>query len=328
LAIALTIGSCSPDVEIAYNTGVIRILTGANNYLLRQELRSLVAPFEAEHGDMALEKLDGDDASFERIQESLQSLPFLADRKLVVLQAPSANKQYTEKAQELLSDTPETTDVIIVEPKLDKRLSYYKFLKKQKGFKEFAELDENGLARWLVTLAKEKGAKLAPADARYLVERAGTNQQALASEIEKLSLYSDYIDRTRINELTPAAPQSTIFQLLEAAFAGNTRRALELYGEQRALKVEPQQIIAMLAWQLHVLALVKAAGGDRTPDIIAREAKINPYVVKKSAGIARGLSVARTRELIHDLLIIDGRLKREGLDADDVLLNYLVNLAA
>jgi DNA polymerase-3 subunit delta len=319
---------------------VITILTGTNNYLLRAELKRQVEAFVAEHTDMALERLDGDEATFERIQESLQSLPFLASRKLVVLQAPGSNKQFAEKAADLLKELPETTDLIIVEPKLDKRLAYYKLLKKQKGFTEFGELDEMGLARWLVAEARQKDAQLGLADAKYLVERVGSNQQVLAGELEKLSLYVQSpgpggtarggggdISRTDINNLTVAAPQSTIFQLLEAAFAGNTRRALELYGEQRALKVEPQQIIAMLSWQLHILALVKAAGNNTPSDTIARDAKISPYVVKKTAGIARGLTIARTRQLIGDLVTIDERLKRESLDADDVLLEYLVRLA-
>ncbi|MDB5181555.1 MAG: polymerase subunit delta [Candidatus Saccharibacteria bacterium] len=275
---------------------------------------------------MALERLDGEEASFERMQEALQSLPFLADKKMVVLTSPSANKQFAEKAEKLLQELPETTDLIIVEPKLDKRSAYYKFLKKQKGYQEFGELDERGLSRWLIDQAKEKGSALSGADASYLVSRVGTNQQTLANEIEKLSLYADKIDRRAIEALSPQTPQSTIFQLLETAFAGNTKRALEMYGEQRALKVEPQQIIAMLAWQLHVLALIKTAK-DKTPDEIARDAKMSPYVVRKSTGIARSLTLAQTKRLIIDLLEIDERLKREALNADDTLLNYLMTIS-
>jgi DNA polymerase III delta subunit len=71
-----------------HGSDVIVILTGTNNFGLRAELQKLVAMFVAENDDMALERLDGDDASFERIQEALQSLPFLSDKKMVVLQAP------------------------------------------------------------------------------------------------------------------------------------------------------------------------------------------------------------------------------------------------
>jgi DNA polymerase-3 subunit delta len=316
---------------------VITILTGSNNFALRAGQHKLVGDFVAAHDDMALERLDGEEASYERIQEALQSLPFLADKKMVVLQSPGANKQFAENAEKLLTELPETTDLIIIEPKLDKRGVYYKFLKKQPGFQEFNELDERGLAQWLVRTAKEKGVAMSASDASYLVSRVGANQQTLSNEIEKLSLRaaggsddtpgSGKIDRATIDALTATTPQSTIFQLLEAAFAGNTRRALELYAEQRALKVEPQQIIAMLAWQLHVLALVKTAG-DKTPDEIARDAKLSPYVVRKSAGIARRLSLADTKRLVDDLLTIDERLKREPLNADDALLNYLITISA
>lgn len=305
---------------------MITILTGTNAFALRTELKRLISDFVAEHTDMALERLDGEEVEFERMQEALQSLPFLVARKLVVLQTPGANKQFTEKVETLLKELPETTDVIIVEPKLDKRSAYYKFLKKQKGFNEFGELDERGLAKWLVDTAKGKGARLSMADASFLISRAGVNQQALAGEIEKLSLYTDIIDRQAIEALTPTTPQSTIFQLLEAAFAGNTKLAMGLYGEQRAQKVEPQQIIAMLAWQVHILALIKTAG-DKTPDEIARDAKLSPYVVRKSAGIARKLTLADTKRLVRDLQEIDARLKREALNADDALLNYLMTIA-
>jgi DNA polymerase-3 subunit delta len=300
-------------------------LTGDNSFGLRAELDKLVTAFLDEHGDMALERLDGEEVSFERVQEALQSVPFLASRKMVVLRTPSTNKQFIEHAERLLKSLPETTDVILVEPKLDKRLSYYKLLKKTTDFRDFTPLDANGLAKWLTLEASLQGTTLQARDARFLVERVGANQQLLGNELEKLLLYDSKITRATIELLTEATPQSTIFELLEAAFANNTKRAIQLYAEQRAMKVEPQQIIAMLAWQLHVLALVKAA--DRTPDQIAREAKLNPFVVRKTAGIARKLSPAQLKTLIADLLTIDIRLKRENMDADEALQNYLLGMA-
>jgi DNA polymerase-3 subunit delta len=305
---------------------MIVTLTGENSFSLQKELKRLIDEFVAEHGDLALERLDGEEVEFTQIHEALTSLPFLSTKKLVVLRAPSKNKQFVEKFEQILADAPETTDVILVEPKLDKRLAYYKFLKKATDFREFPQLDQNGLARWLTDVAKEQGGSLSSGDARYLVERAGTNQQLLANELEKLLLYDAKITRETIDLLTDETPQSTIFQLLEAAFAGNARRALELYTEQRALKVEPPQIIAMLTWQLHVLAIIKTAG-DRSADDIAKEAKLNPYVVRKSQGIARNLTLAQLKQLIADLLKIDVRSKRESIDPDEALQHYLITLS-
>lgn len=306
---------------------MIITLTGSNSFLLRSELNNLKTGFVSVNGDLGLEQIDGEEATFERISEAILSLPFISNKKMVVLRAPSANKQFTEQIEQLLQSIPDTTDVIIIEPKLDKRLAYYKILKQKTDFRESHELDAYGLSNWLVQQAKTLAGELKQADAMYLVERVGSNQQLLANELDKLLGYNPHITRDSIDALTEATPQSTIFELLDAAFVGNRRRALELYKEQRALKVEPQQIIAMLAWQLHVLALIKTAG-ERTPDEIAKAAKLNPFVVRKTMSIARKASITEVKRLVADALALDVRLKSENIDADEALQHYLLTISA
>lgn len=305
---------------------MIVTLNGENTFALQHEQRKFVDAFMKEHGDLALERIDCEEAEFTQIQAALTSLPFLASKKMIVLRSPSTNKQFVEQAEQLLSEVPETTDVILIEPKLDKRQSYYKFLKKETDFREFPELDLGGLANWLVAEAKRQKGEITMSDARYLAERVGLNQQMLGSELEKLILYDPKVTRKTIDLLTDATPQSTIFQLLDAAFAGNTKRALQLYQEQRAMKVEPIQIIAMISWQLNVLAIVKTAG-EKPSQTIAKEAKINPYVVTKSQGIARKLSLPDLRRLVKDLLDIDIRSKSTNQDTDEALQHYILKLA-
>lgn len=288
--------------------------------MLKAELKRLVSEFVKEYTDMGLQKLDGEEVEYDRIRESLESLPFLAPKKLVVLRAPSANKEFVEKAEKLLGELSETTDVIIYEPKLDKRSVYYKFLKKITEYKEFNELDEYGLAKWL-----SDQANISQSDAKYLVERMGANQQLLSNELAKLTAYNPKITSQTIDLLTEPNPQSTIFQLLDAAFAGNAKHVLKLYQEQRANKVEPQQIIAMLAWQLHILAVVKTAG-ERNDTEIAADAKINPFVVRKSRQITHNLSVQKLKQLVQKLARLDLQLKTTAIDADDGVQAFLLTI--
>jgi DNA polymerase-3 subunit delta len=304
---------------------MIVVLTGENEVSRAAELKRLVDGFVDEHGDMALERLDGEEASYERMHESVQSLPFLAPRKLVVLRSPSANKEFTEHFEQFLGDVAETNDVVLVEPKLDKRLSYYKTLKKLTEFKDFPALDANGLARFAVEYAKQQGGNLSSSDARKLIDRVGTNQLMVQHELDKLLSYNPAIDHKTIELLTERSPQSSIFELLDAAFAGNTKRAMALYDEQRALKVEPQQIIAMLVWQLHILAIVKTAG-QRSSSDIAREARLSPYTVQKSQNLAHNITLVQLKKLIADLRQFDVRLKSEGLNADETVRFYLLQL--
>jgi DNA polymerase-3 subunit delta len=305
---------------------MITTLTGPNSFTLQQELRRIVNTFVTEHTEMGLERLDGEEAEYDRIRESLESLPFLASKKLVVLRNPGANKQFVENAERLLGELPETTDLVILEPKLDKRLSYYKLLKKVTDFKEFAELDGHQLAGWLMSEVKNQGGKLSQADANLLVGRIGTNQQLLANELSKLLLHKPEITKETILLLTDQTPQSTIFDLLDAALAGKTKRAVELYEEQRQQRVEPVQIIALLAWQLHVLALVKTAG-ERSAGDIAAQAKLNPYVVRKSLAIADRLDLSEVKKLVRAVRELDVRLKSESIDPDEAMHHLLLQMS-
>jgi len=301
-------------------------LTGPNDHLRKAALSERVAAFIAEHDDMAVERLDGEEASAERMREALQSLPFLSARKLVVLREPGKQKAFAEAIADILEDVAETTDVIIYEPKLDKRSVYYKTLKKATDFQEFAALDASGLARWAAAYVAERQGTLSAGDANTLIARVGSSQQLLQSELDKLLTYDPHITKQTIALLTERTPDSTIFELLDAAFSGNTARVFALYKEQRALKVEPQAIMALMAWQLHILAVVKAAG-PRSIDAVAKEAKLNPFVVRKSQGLVRRLSLVDIRRLVADLLRLDMQLKRSAVDADEALQHYLLTMA-
>lgn len=305
---------------------MIATLTGNNSFLLQEQLRLLVSAFVKAHGDLALERLDGEETEFERIREGVQSLPFLASRKMVVLRSPGAHKQFVENIDALLEAVPETTDLIIVEPKLDKRSGYYKTLKAKTDYKEFKELDGQGLARWLSDTARNQGGELSVRDGLYLVERVGTNQQLLRNELDKLLNYSPKISRETIDLLTERTPQSTVFELLDAAFTGHAKRALSLYAEQRAMKVEPLAIIAMIAWQLHVLAILKVAE-QRSMEDIAATARINPYVLRKSRSIADRLTLQELKDLIAEVLELDIALKSKSIDPDEALQNLLLSIS-
>ncbi|MCA9330461.1 DNA polymerase III subunit delta [Candidatus Saccharibacteria bacterium] len=302
---------------------MITVLSGENGFALQQELRRIVDGFVAEHGDLALVRLDGEDSTVAQMQEALESVPFLASRKLVVLSSPSAQKEFAERAQDLLADMSDVTDVVVVEPKLDKRSSYYKFLKSHTQFKEFTELDAGRLVGWLSDQAKLQGGSLSTADARYLVERLGAHQQLLANELNKLLAYDAQVSRGSIDMLTEASPQSTIFDLLDAILADRRRDAMRLYEEQRQLRVEPQQLLAMLAWQLHVMSVVVTAG-SRSDAEIASTAKLSPYVVKKTRSLTRGKSARDVQQMVAQVLDIDVGSKQGKVDVDQALRNLIV----
>lgn len=297
------------------------VIAGENVFAVRRELARRVNGFAQKHGELAVERLDGEEVDFARIRQSLSETSLFAPERLVVLSSPGAHKEFQEKAEEVLANVPETTQVIVVEPKPDKRTSYYKFLKKQAEFVAADPLDARQLPAWAVEYAKEQGASLSRGDAQYLADRVGGDQQRLASEVEKLSLMGTKITREIIDTLTDKSPQSKIFDLLDAAFAGNTERAMDLYDEQRAQKVEPQEIMAMIGWQLRQIAFATFAGKHSLS-----EAKLSGYGAQKAENAARRLTQQELKDAVARLTEIDALSKQTPLDVDEAVRTYLLTI--
>lgn len=300
-------------------------LTGSNFYLLKKRLDVLTGQFIKKHGELAIEKIDAEEAEPQAVLDAVQSLPFLASRKMVVVRNAGASKVLSGQIEQIIDSAGDTTDVIFYEPAPDKRQTYFKVLKSKTQLEEFNEMDAHGLAKWLSAEAKTQDGAMTLADANYLVERVGTNQQQLANELDKLITYEPKITRQNIDLLSEKTPQSKVFDLLDAAFAGDKERALELYSEQRAQKVEPQAIMAMMAWQLKLLALAKT-GANKSSQQIAKDAGLSPYPVMKAQNLARKIDDNKLKDMVSDALEIDEKGKTTAIDLDEALKTYIVTL--
>ncbi len=306
---------------------MISVLSGTNVFLRNLERNRLINAFTNEHGDLALEQLDAAEASYEQILAAIESLPFLATKKLVVISDLSLNKDASEKLDLLLERAGDTTDLIITETNPDKRTTYYKLLKKQAGFTEYNELDENGLVNWLVKEAEGRGAKLSRGDAGFLVGRVGLNQLKLSNELDKLLQFNPVITRQAISDLIDETPSSTIFNLIDAVFAGDLSRALAMYDDQRQQRVDPQAIHGMMVWQMHAVAIAVSAPKGTPAAQIAKDAGLSPFVVQKSQRIASKMGAVKVREFTKLLRDIDYKGKHQTFDYDEALRYAIVSLA-
>lgn len=299
------------------------VIAGENTFVRQRELRARISDFAKKHGELAVERVDGEEMDLAAIKRTLSETSLFAPERLVVLTNPGAHKAFQEDAEAILANVPETTRVIVVETKPDKRTSYYKFLKKQE-LVDASPLDIRQLPTWAMEYARQRGSALSRADAQYLVDRVGDDQQRLASEIDKLSAAtSEKITRVSIDALTDKSPQGKIFDLLDAAFGGNLVRAMDLYDEQRLQKVEPQEIMAMIGWQLRQIALAKFAKGHSLS-----EAKISGYGAQKAETAAKRMTQQQLKSAVARLTELDAQSKRSSLDVDEAVRTYLLTLAS
>ncbi len=302
---------------------MIYTFTGKNSFTLQTELNKLVATAIEESGEFAVERFDASDSEADILLQAVQSVPFLVPKKTVIIRNIQSNTVLIEKLEDVVNRTAENVDVILVEPALDKRKSSYKLLQKLTSMREFAEPKSFELPRWIVEQAKTHGATISKTDADYLVERVGANQQLLSNEVEKLSLYNNKIDKESITALTEESLQHGVFTLLDAAFSGDNKRAVELYREQRRARIEPHYILAMLVWQL--MSVAQAVYAEDKTESALIEARQSPFSARKSLSLAKRLNKADVKKMIIDLSELDGQIKTDT-DADAGLELYLLNL--
>jgi DNA polymerase-3 subunit delta len=304
---------------------VVVTLSGENSFAIKNALKEQVNSMVKNQSELAVEQIDCTEVELDRLGSAFNNLNLLSSEKLLILRQPSQNPAIAAALPDLIDNKPDTTQVLIVEPNIDKRSSLYKYLKYSTDFKQMNDLDKSGLVDWLIDFSVSHQAKLSRLDAEYLVSRVGQNQERLANEIKKLAAFSPVIDRSTINQLTEASLSSSIFELIEAAFSGNKSQALKLYEEQRLMHVEPNQIIAMIAWQLHIFLLIKVAPAKR-PDDLAREAAIKPYVINKSWATAKRLAYPKLYGMVDQLLQIDILSKTKSINLDDHLCHFILSI--
>jgi DNA polymerase-3 subunit delta len=305
---------------------VIIAFIGDNSFAREKAAREFTDGFIGAHGTHAVDRFIATDIELDTLSGAVTTMPFLSQRRLIIVRDISANKVIAERFEDILQQTADTSDLVIIESHIDGRSKYLQILRKMTDCREFAQLDSGELAGWIVAHTKELGGSIQQRDAQYLVERVGNNQQLVSQEIDKLLLYNETITKETIDKLTEYTPQSSIFAMLEAAFRGDIKNALGLYEEQRAQGMEPQAILGMIAWQLHILALVKT-GQDKDPAELASSAKLNPFVVRKSLAITRRLSFADLSDLLELATNTDYKLKTSKMNADAAVSALLLACA-
>ena len=99
------------------------------------------------------------------------------------------------------------------------------------GMVELARVNEEDAMRWTVAKAQEAGLQMEPDAARELVDALGADMMLVASELEKLLLYT--LGRGRITlgdveTMVLSAKQRTLYELTDAISARDSVRALAL----------------------------------------------------------------------------------------------------
>ena len=99
------------------------------------------------------------------------------------------------------------------------------------GMVELAHVNEDDAMRWVAATAQEQGARVETEAARELVDALGADMMTIASELEKLLLYTQGRGKITLGDVETmvlSAKQRSLYELTDAISARNRVKALAL----------------------------------------------------------------------------------------------------
>ena len=301
---------------------------------------------EPSTAEMNTTRLDGKSTSLNTLVTAAHAMPFLAERRLVILDDPLGNLKSAanrERFTTVLENSPITTALVVIIPRLltdksdrDDRPKHWllKWVSTQ-GSRVYArsfKLPEGSqMARWIQTRAVEMGGNISFQAAGLLGSYVQDNPRLAAQEISKLLAYVNYrrtIDIDDVEQLTPDSAEGNVFHMVDAI--GNRNGQLALRTLHRLLENnDPLSLFGMIIRQFRLLIQVKEMldAGYREADI-AKPLNTYPFVVRKLASQSRNFSLQNLESIYHKLLDIDEAIKTGRTDVEVALDTCIVALTA
>lgn len=302
---------------------MLYLLYGPDEFARTEELARIKAQVPPDLADLNITVLDGRRLKLDALAAACEAIPFLADRRVVVVHDLLKHQRAGKDRDELrayLERVPPTCDLVFVESEdFDKRSAVFTYLKKAGELHEFQPKQGAELLRWVAERARMLGVTIEPAAAQRLVTFAGNEGRALVNELSKLASYVGAGGRITAHdvELMVADDQEqNLFAFIDEVSA---RRRGPALASLRRLLDEGQAatyILFMVARQVRVLLGVKelAAQRLRLEEIAARLGQ-KPFVVRKALEQARGFSDADLLRLHDRVLELDQATKTGRFEA-------------
>jgi len=324
---------------------VVTVLHGDDEFAINHECaRRLALIAQDDPSGMNITRLDGQQASQEDLRTALNTLPFLTEQRMVVLNAMPP-RQDSKKFTAMLDQMPASTILVIllmdiyerkhwkaVDPEKHWLAEWCKARSGQAEWLEFSLPAPFAMPGWLQKQAKSMGGKITPAAADRLAEWIGNDTRLAALELEKLLTYTNYermVEVEDVEALSINNAQGNIFQFVDALAEHNPTQALNqlhrLMDEQ-----EPVQIFSMIVRQFRLLLQVRELldDGKGLQEIPREIPEIRASLVaEKMARQARRYDLEQLKTVYRRLLLVDRNLKTSQVTPELAFDLLVVELA-
>lgn len=307
------------------------LLYGSESYLMRQYRDKLVAALINPDDTMNLSRFQGAGIDSNELINLSETLPFFADRRVIVVEDSGFFKSSEAKLAEYISNCPETSFFIFVEKEVNSANKMFKAVSEIGYAGEFVKPDEAQLAGWAGAKLKAASLQISrEAWQEFMIRVNSTddaNMENMDRELEKLIDYclgKDAIEKEDVEAICSGHVEAKIYELMDAVVGQNITRAMELYRSMLQMKEAPLRILTSMENEFRNLLAIRTMV-DEHMDLpsMSKQLSMQEWQIRKKLQIASRMPIDRMEEVLNTCLDYEERIKTGRL-ADNVAVEMLI----
>ena len=318
------------------------------------QLREKLAEADPAMAELNTTFLDGRQLTASELRHACDTIPFMADRRLVIVQGllgrltagrrakkgaksasdeePAWKRAYLAELGDYLQNLPSKTRLVFVEARAlqanNPILKLARTMGEKRGFfvKAFPLPKDGELPMWIRRRTRDKGGQISHEAVTLLAALVGSDLRLLDQEIEKLLLYTNgqQITANDVQALVSRAREASIFDLVDAIGLCQTDRALRLLHAMLDDLTAPLYLLSMIARQIRILLQISELQGQGLAEReIATQLKLHPFVAKKGLAQVRNFDREQLKTA-HRRLVETDWSSKTGKMEDVLALDLLI----
>ena len=307
------------------------IFCGLDEELIKEGINLIVnTTIDTSLLDLNYIRLDGLTTTFDEIMNACETMPFMGDKKVVVVyraaflkdKSDSVGTKVYNDMLKYLKDLPPYTVLIMYYLFNDKRdtpkkSTKLKSLEKVSKVVYFDKLKKDRYYKKVEEVFKEKGKEIGKIELRYFAEKVQNNFDIIRREADKLISYAENraINKLDIDKLIPNSSEDDIFDLVDFISQKKVEKTLDLLYDLLSKSDQHMLIISNIENNFKRLYEIKvmSQSGMNTNDVSSKF-KLPTFVCEKLINQASKFSVKQLQKIMEICLGTENKLKTSGVD--------------
>ncbi|KGG81346.1 DNA polymerase III delta subunit [Caloranaerobacter azorensis H53214] len=314
----------------------VYLIYGKENYLIDWIVNEIKEKYiDKNFETLNYVHLDGKEVSVDSIINACETLPFMSDKKIVVIEnlvfltgGKTYSKEEEQRLNEYICNISSFVCLIFIvrEEKIDNRKRIIKNIKDVGIVVELSKIKGDDLVKWVYKMFSKYNKNITKKNISYFIENTVYSEFSsdktlydLENEIIKICNYlgdrkevtTGDIDKVLIRSL-----ENNIFKLVDSIGQKRTDKALTLLNEM-ILNNEPIQLILyMVIKQIRLLFMTKLLEGKGySQGVIAQKLGVQNFVVKKLIEQSRNFRIEELQSAFERCLKVDEDIKRGEIES-------------